>query len=384
MKTSNWRSPMVLRWMCPLLAISLVGVSIAQALPQEDGSELEQMEMLVRFLRERIATEDPSLSPELRQQALADALEMMGLEVPKNFAQSPKQTPASMARELLLDPVKDPPSAPAEVSSEAELQFIVSGEAPGKKAPPASSHLPPTRAISQERLDAIHEVLATFPVPESYRRDPARDMPPIAQMARVLLANPGKGSPWEPTLLPVGEDLRRQEQNHLPSATGSRGYEGSAQAFQDRSSRSAARTHRRTFLPTGPREDISPGLLAAAAATLRAIPSPPLTSRGAGHGHSQNGLNLPRVVVPAGALVAVQIAGQSMELQEGSHELLWDSEIEVRQGERILLVYPKEGTIFRLGPHSRGKVESSGVRRLSGKVVKFLSKPGDSLLVFPG
>lgn len=360
-------------WMSRLLVFSLFGAGVAQALPEEDGPE--QMEELIRFLADRIATEDPTLSPELRQQALLDSLELMGVAVPEPLTRTPDLSPAEMAHQLLMGPPEDPPAPPP-----SQVGIPVLPPSPG---PQLRSRVPVERRL------AIQEVLETFPVPEEFRRDPARAMPPIAQMARVLIANPGKSSPWSPQPLPTGEERVRLEQARVErERLGSgRGYEGSAQSYKDRLER--LRSKGIPLSSANPREldqaeSVHPGLLAAAAATIRSIPSPSpekIERLQAASRESTGAMDLPRVVVPAGARIHVRMGDQILDFQEGSHELLWEAEVEVAEGERILLVYPREGTIFRLGRGSRSRIEDSGVRRLDGEVVKFLSKPGDNLQV---
>lgn len=309
-----------------LVGLALLGLArVAGAAPRPAGNELTQMTALVRFLGDRIRAEDPTLAGDLHDAALLDALEMMGIEVPRELRRHPPRDPEKLAMAILTAPPPAPraaapgeeltrdPFAEAEAGAEAESSAGV-GVAPGPAAPPAP---PAAFRPDPDRVLTIRKILDAFPIPAEYRREPSTTMPPIALMARTLLTDPDGRNPWEPQSMPTGAALA----------------EGSAEA--------------------------------------------------GGTGAEPEGGG-PRVVVPEGGRVEVTGAGGDRTLGPGRHELGWGAGVRVLAGERVLLVYPRMSAVFRLGAGSRARVESQGVRRLEGSVERFLSRPGVSVAVLPG
>lgn len=191
-------------------ALVLVGASLALAGGLEArgaANELEQMTGLVRFLGDRIATEDPTLPPDVRHAALLDALEMMGVELPEDIRRRPGLTPEQVALAVLTAP---PPSRAAgrgaPTSGGTLPDPFVDEPVAGDPLRELPSTPPEGWQADPDRLLSIRRILASFPLPAAYRSHQERDMEPIALMARTMIENPDTSSPWAPTLKPTGAE----------------------------------------------------------------------------------------------------------------------------------------------------------------------------------
>ncbi len=125
------------------------------------------MEQLIAFLEKRIEAEDPSGSPESRRRALLDALQMMGIEIPKQAAANPTLPKAELLGALTHDEEK-----PAQAAT---------------------------------RIETAERVLRTFPGLELLGPRTAPDRPPLPVLAQRVLS----GVEARPQALPVGTGLSR-------------------------------------------------------------------------------------------------------------------------------------------------------------------------------
>lgn len=192
------------------LALSGPGVLPVTAAP---SAQVQQMEQLVRFLSQRIQEEEPGASPEAIRGALYESLEMMGVSVPDSIRERGDMSASELAN-LLVSPTPTSGPAPAvgptgtrrpadDVFMVEETESAPSPLPPARTAPPPSAPRPvsPAPAVSAAELDAL---VAAFPQISAFvppRQAPAS--PAVAEMARVLLAQPSQ-NPWKPSLKPVG------------------------------------------------------------------------------------------------------------------------------------------------------------------------------------
>jgi hypothetical protein len=119
-----------------LVGLALLGAGTAQAKGKAGGDELDQMTGLVRFLQDRITTEDPTLAPDLRHAALLDAIEMMGIELPEGLRKRPAASPEQLALAILTAPAPTPQRPTGAGPSGSEDPFEGSSTAGTSAAPP--------------------------------------------------------------------------------------------------------------------------------------------------------------------------------------------------------------------------------------------------------
>lgn len=270
---------------------------------------------------------------------------------------------ARLARELLENPGSNPwKPVPKPVGLDRSTPL---GPAPVRMSPPAPIETAPVRAAIVAKGEAA---AARRPALRSRLRDLLDSSPARAEV-------PTLRSP-EPSI----QDLRAKARQAVAEA---------AQAAM------AARALPETeTLPAAPAllpQDVLQNQASAVLEALREpleVPAPSLTIPSlAAHpapaartmvGHA----DLPRVAVaPGGRIRVVEPSGTATVHDGGRHPVAWNSTVTVETGDRVMVVYPTQGTIFRLHGGSVGRLEAEGVRRVSGTVERFLGRPDDGLQV---
>lgn len=404
--------------------LSLAAAALLAAAPATLASTQAEMEQLIAFLQGRIETEDPTLSASLRYRALLESLEMMGVAVPPGLRSAAPKEPAALARTLLQP---DQPGTPAPARPAG--MTVVEAANPFDAVPPAGT-AEDTAAIPDDVEPGLSEVgpdpvvraestapagapaapptgpvVRGPPVPQPVASPRAFSMPAIARMARELLDNPGS-NPWKPAPKPVGVDrgaplgpapagvarrvgrpappsLGRAEAPVAASPAGLPGIRARLRQILASPEPQTDQPAPRSPAPAG-RELLPEEVLQVQAqAVLESlqepppVPAPAVELAGARQGDS------PRVaVVPGGQVRVTDPLGSATVLGEGRHPVAWNSTVAVEAGDRVMVVYPAQGTIFRLYRGAEGHLEPRGIRRISGTVERFLGREDDGLQVF--
>ncbi len=384
-------------------ACMLLGSGIASA------TEVAEMTQLIRFLSERIATEDANLDEATRYKALLSSLEMMGVGVPPRASQAPLK--GSDLAKLIIQGDKGP--APVKKPAgflvlEEQLKTTSAATNPFEEVLPKPSFpkarsLPKPAPVSAPRLEvgpnptlrasdhsapvlvprAPRAVRPVGPLPPQVVRKAAFEMPPVAVIARSLLSNPSD-NPWKPEMKPVSRDYSspRPGESYAPPAQGSEHFSQAERKAKLKNILSGLRSKRtrppRVALPASSyavasEATVSSNSQAAPLSHLEMDAVKDLAQRVLTGIERQ-----PRIAVPEEGRVRLLEKGVTQTLTAGSHLVSWGARLEVEKGGRVLLVYPGEGTIFRLSEGSIGEVTKSGVQRIQGTVTKFLSRPGDT------